>query len=295
VSYLAAKVSVDDRALNKDVLLALRRELACRPRERRAVLEIGGGLGTMLARLVDWNVLTHADYRIVELEGTLVASAREWLAGWARRRGFAVEDTREGLGIRGPEVDLAVSFVCGDVSALAGAARPGSADLLVANAVLDMLHVPSALPRLFAELAPEGLFWLTINFDGETAFLPEHPADRALLDTYHRSMDERVRDGRPSGDSKTGRHLFRHIPEAGGRILAAGASDWIVRAEPDGYPGEERVFLEHILDTISDELQRHDVDRASLSAWLAARRAELEAGELVYLAHQLDFLGVRAT
>jgi hypothetical protein len=296
VRYLAAKTSVDDRALNKDVLDVLRSELAARALARPAVLEIGGGLGTMLARLVDWKVLTCAEYRIVELGRGLVDRARSWLVNWAERRGFTTSVANETLGIRGPGVDLDVTLVCGDVSALDQAAAPGSCDLLIANAVLDMLDVPSALPRILDELVAGGLFWFTINFDGETAFLPEHPADHGLLAVYHRSMDERLRDGRPSGDSKTGRHLFGRIPEAGGTILAAGPSDWIVRAEAGAtYPGEERFFLHHILDIIEAELERHaDVDRSTLSDWLTERRAQLASGKLVYLAHQLDFLGARA-
>ena len=50
------------------------------------------------------------------------------------------------------------------------------------------------------------------------------------------SMGERVRHGRPAGDSRSGRHLFAHLRRAGARLLAAGASDWVVHAQPSGYP-----------------------------------------------------------
>jgi hypothetical protein len=48
-----------------------------------------------------------------------------------------------------------------------------------------------------------------------------------------------------------------------------------------------------ILSTIQDALRsRQDwVDPADLADWLAVRRRQLAAGELVYIAHQLDFAG----
>ena len=52
--YLAAKTSVDDRALNRHVLAELRRLM---PAGAPQVLEVGAGLGTMVARLMDWGVV----------------------------------------------------------------------------------------------------------------------------------------------------------------------------------------------------------------------------------------------
>ncbi len=59
------------------------------------------------------------------------------------------------------------------------------------------------------------------------------------------------------------------------------------------YPGDEADFLRSILGTIQDALRsRPDwVDPADLADWLAVRRRQLAAGELVYIAHQLDFAG----
>ena len=52
--YLAAKTTVDDRALNRHVLAELRRIM---PAGAPRVLEVGAGLGTMVARLMDWGVV----------------------------------------------------------------------------------------------------------------------------------------------------------------------------------------------------------------------------------------------
>ena len=88
--------------------------------------------------------------------------------------------------------------------------------------------------------------------------------------------------------------MFHHLRAAGAPALAAGPSDWVVSAGPDGkYPGEEAYFLRSILNTVQDALRnRQDrVEPADLAGWLAERHRQLAAGELVYIAHQLDFAG----
>jgi len=52
--YLLSKQSVDDRALNRVVLDALRANL---PAEPVRIIEVGAGIGTMLARLVRGNIV----------------------------------------------------------------------------------------------------------------------------------------------------------------------------------------------------------------------------------------------
>ncbi len=56
--YLTAKRTVDDRALNRQVWHTLRENLPRRNRLR--VLEIGGGIGTMVERIADWGLTESA-------------------------------------------------------------------------------------------------------------------------------------------------------------------------------------------------------------------------------------------
>lgn len=291
--YLESKKTVDDRALNQRVLASLRNELAARTDSTVSVLEVGAGLGTMATRLMDWQVLSRADYTLLDLDPELLSGARERLASWGNARGLGVENEAGALRLHGANVDLRARFVAAELGAfLDSPAGPHGVDLLVANAFLDLVDVPAMLPRLFTRGAPGGLFWFCINFDGETIFLPEHPLDRELLEVYHRSMDERVRYGRPAGDSKTGRHLFRELPRAGASVLAAGASDWVVFPTELGYTADEAYFLHHIVHTIRSELERHDeVQKPALEAWCDERDAQIERAELCLIAHQLDFAG----
>jgi SAM-dependent methyltransferase len=285
--YLAAKTTVDDRALNRHVLTELRRLM---PAGAPRVLEVGAGLGTMVARLMDWGVVGTGEYILLDADRQLLADSRRWLRDWAVARGLRSDLMPDGLQVG----DLRVRLEHAELGRYLGAAHGAPADVLIANAVLDLVDVPAILPELLRLLVPGGVYWFTINYDGESIFAPGHPHDDQVMQAYHRDMDERVRYGRPAGDSRTGRRLFHHLRAAGAPALAAGASDWVVSAGPDGnYPGDEAYFLRSILSTIQYALQsRQDwVEPADLADWLAVRDRQLAAGELVYIAHQLDFVG----
>jgi hypothetical protein len=282
--YLADKKAVDDRALNRHVLAQVARLMP--PGDPR-IIEIGAGLGTMAARLLDWRVISAGEYVLLDVDAQLLRDSRTWLAEWATARGLPTEPMRDGLRVG----RLQVRLVQAELGSYLDGARSEPADVLIANAFLDLVDVPTVLPALLRLLVPGGVYWFTIVFDGETTFQPDHPRDDEVLRAYHRSMDERMRYGRPAGESRAGRHLFGHLRAAGAAPLAAGASDWVVHAGPDGtYPVGEAAFLDSILTTIQDALT-HRVEPAVLTDWVATRRRQLADGELLYIAHQLDFAG----
>ncbi|MGI9007665.1 MAG: hypothetical protein ACR2FU_15950 [Streptosporangiaceae bacterium] len=285
--YLAAKATVDDRAINRHVLAELRRLM---PADAPRVLEIGAGLGTMVARLMDWGVVGAGEYILLDADRPLLDRSRPWLADWAAGRGLQSDLLPDGLRVG----DLRVRLVHAELVSYLAAAHGAPADVLIANAVMDLVDVPAVLPGLLRSLTPGGTYWFTINYDGESIFAPGHPHDDQIMQAYHRDMDERHRYGRTAGESRTGRRLFHHLRAAGAPALAAGSSDWVVSAGPEGsYPGDEAYFLRFILHTIEGALRdRPDrVEPTDLADWLAGRRRQLAAGELVYIAHQLDFVG----
>jgi hypothetical protein len=164
------------------------------------------------------------------------------------------------------------------------------ADLLIAHAFLDLLPMPESVPELVS--LTRNLAWLTINFDGVTAFEPTMDAalDAQTERLYHETMNVRP----TGGDSQSGRHLFRHLQNAGMEILAAGASDWVVHATNGKYPKDEAYFLHFILHFFEESLANHaELETNAFANWLNGRRAQIERGELVYIAHQLDFLARR--
>lgn len=294
--YLNAKVSVDDRALNRTVVDELKRALAARSsRGTLRVLEVGGGTGTMVRRAIDWGLLARGEYVLLDADGALVRKGLASLVEWSREVGLSAEASQEDtvrLRRSDGSLDITVRGVASEIYNYLVVPEMFQADLLIASAFLDLVELHRVLPAMLALAADHGLFWFPINFDGDTIFEPGHPLDAQVIAAYHRTMDERVRYGRPAGESRTGRKLIHAIRTAGGRVEAAGSSDWVVFAQDGNYPNDEAYFVQCILATIDEALtQRLDVNQAELQSWLATRRAQLKDGSLVYIAHQIDVVG----
>lgn len=294
IRYLAAKRAVDDRALNRHVMDALWDQIPARPLR---IIEVGAGIGTMLERLLDSDLLTGGQYLAVDREQRLLSEGEQRLRRWASAQGVAIRDTPSGL-----ELDvhdgLLVSWLQADVTGPELDAVQGQWDLLLAHAFLDLVDLERTLPRLLRLLPVAGWFWFTINFDGVTRFLPviDDELDNRIEKLYHLSMDERTDDMvRAAGHSRTGRLLFAQLLQAGCRLQAAGASDWVLHPTGSSYAEGSAALLSYLLDTVSAELQGHpELHPEEFSAWLEQRRTQLAQGELAFLAHQLDMCGQRA-
>jgi SAM-dependent methyltransferase len=295
--YLSAKKSVDDRALNRHVWTSLAQGISpAAPDKPVRVLEIGAGIGTMVERLVEWGLLRQAIYTAIDADPETIAESRRRLPTWMTRHGFNVQEetvTRQRF-CRGGYA-IAVEAEAVDVQRFVARTSDYRVwDLLIAHAVLDILDLPATLPGLVSLLRPGGLCYFTIAFDGATILQPAiDPAlDVQIERLYHQTMDLRRIAGSGAGDSCTGRHLFGHLRAAGVDILDAGSSDWVVFAGPEGYPGDEAYFLHFIIHTIGTALRGHpELEPERLRTWIAQRHAQVEARSLVYIAHQLDFLG----
>ena len=295
--YLASKRTVDDRALNRQVWQTLADAVdGARPADRPLrVLEVGAGIGTMVERCVEWGLFTDSgfcrcpqagganalvvDYTAIDSEESNIEVAR-------RRLTHLISSEESGLRVRLQTANL-YEF----------AARRGNRqrfDLIIAHALLDLLHLPTALPSLLQMVRPAGLFYFSINFDGATLFVPEVDAglDGRIEALYHRSMDTRMTDGQPSGDSRTGRRLFHALRGCGAEVLAAGSSDWVVHPVGGTYPADEAYFLGCILHFVEATLRGHpELDAREFEDWLTVRRRQVVGGELMFVAHQLDYCG----
>lgn len=291
--YLRAKRTVDDRALDRRLVDLLRSELAALATDGPLrVLEVGAGVGTMPERLLSWDVLPVGEtrYTAVDLAPPNVRAIRRRLPEWAAdREGWTATGDGDTVWLDGPDRTLVVEAVAAEATAfVADADRTW--DLLIGAALLDLVDL-DRLPALLSALRPGGLWYFPLTFDGGTRFEPSLPADRAVERYYHRHMD-----AKPGGDSRAGSHALRRLRATdGASVLAVAGSDWIVRPDGDGYPGDEAYFLEYLLGTVGDAVaavdRGDDLTDDDLSAWLDARRRHLAAADLVYLTHQLDLLG----
>ncbi len=295
--YLSTKKSVDDRALNHHVWQSLIKALPpTTPEAPLRVLEVGAGIGTMLERMLERGLLTYAAFTGIDAQAENIAKAKQRLPHWADKQGFTVTETAQGgllLEQEGYRVGVELEAI--DIFDFIARERVHRRwDLLVAHAFLDLMDIPATLPLLFSMLREGGLFYFTMNFDGVTILEPVvDPHLNELIQTlYHQTMDERIVNGKISGDSRAGRHLFTYLKDAGAQVLDAGSSDWVVFPGPAGYPADEAYFLHFIIHTIHRALEKHpQLDANRFAAWVDERHAQIERGELVCIIHQLDFVG----
>ena len=308
--YLRAKTTVDDRALNQRVFDRFVETLIDRPGSSLRILEVGGGVGATVPRIV--NALDHQPvdaltYTLVDVEPANIDTARELLPSWGSDNGYDVWGSDHRIVFSGGSIDVSIELVEADLFDYARTADEelrNAADAVVAQAVFDILDLDEALDRLRPLLAQGGLWYLPIHFDGVTAFEP--PVGAGMDGWVERLYHESMTDGGAAGDAQreeggrggphTGRRLLTALQQNGTKLLEAGSSDWVVFPDRDeGYPGDEAYFLHHILHFIEQELRDHpNLEDESFEQWIAERRRQIDAETLIYVAHQLDVLAQQA-
>ena len=281
VRYLTAKAPVDDDALNEAVLVRLHDHSAGRGMPFLRVIELGAGVGSTYLRLLDNFVTGIGSYTMVDLDAESLAAAQR------------VADENRGYAKPGAfVVDTVVEDAIGYLKRQANAGN--RADLVIAQALIDLLNVPAFLRAASDVLEPGGYLYLPITFDGETVFGPQIDADldKRIIAAYHATMDaRRTPDRLPTGGSRAGQSLVRALPEAGLELVEEGASDWEVVPQDGAYRHDVAYFLHHIINFVWESLREGtEIPVDALREWVAARHAQVERGELVYIAHQLDVL-----
>lgn len=291
--YLSSKRSVDDRALNRRVWDSLKTEIHHTAQtEKIKVLELGMGIGTMFQRSLEWGLFTNAEYTGIDAEAENTEAACRIIPEWGRAGGWNVyqiveQDMLEGIH------GVAYRFLRADLyDFLRQPQWRNYFDVVIANAVLDLVDLESVLPMISACLKPGGLGYFSINFDGTTAFEPVVDAelDEMIIRYYHQSMDERRVNGKRSGGSCTGRRLFHALKRAKFEVVEIGASDWVVFPREGHYPADEAYFLHFILHFFEETIPKYpQINPIAFENWLRNRRSQIERGELVFMAHQLDY------
>ncbi|MGZ4851242.1 MAG: hypothetical protein ACXV2C_07680 [Candidatus Bathyarchaeia archaeon] len=259
------------------------------------ILEVGSGIGTMIERLLNSGLLENAIYTAIEARKENKIHASERLQTWASSHDHRfVEVSPDDWELLGTNRRIEMLFKNEDFFDFASRERD-KWDLIIANAFLDLVNNPVALYLMGKLLEKGSIFYFTINFDGMTILEPviDKEIDELILKQYHRTMDERLVNGMCSGDSLAGRHLFTYLKEVGMQILNSGASDWVIFAKQNGYTQDEAYFLHFMLHNIQEALENNaELDAGLLNDWISKRHDQVENNELIYIAHQIDFVGI---
>lgn len=301
--YLAAKRTVDDRAIDRRTADRLRAEFRRMERlDVLKILEVGAGTGAMVERLLGDEALPdRVEYTAVDVDREVLETARERLPDRLGEQGYETSQREERLvferGSRTVTLELvaddAVAFVRGEYEH--GSSLGRTWNLLVGHAVLDVIGLDAIRPLLSA--VPGGLCYFPVTFDGATRFEPRHPLDDRIERRYHRQMDE-AREG----TSRAGHRTLTRILDTDVDVLAVGGSDWVVHPVDGEYPGDEAYFLQYIVNTISNALSGvgasnrgengdDEPQDGALENWVESRHRQIEEASLTYIAHQLDLLG----
>lgn len=295
--YLAAKKSVDDRALNQHVWKALSSELKQKSQTAaQHILEVGAGIGTMIERAIEWDLVSNAKYIAIDEQPEILETARLNLANFAAQNDLEyIPGSEEWISLRSKQKNLEIKLYANDLYEYQMALNEAEQyDLVIAHAFLDLVDITRALPVIFSMLRSSSLYYFSLNYDGltilEPSFDPE--LDELIIKLYNSSMDQRLIDGKPSGDSRTGRRLYRHLYKNGATILEIGASDWVVYPYQNRYPADQAYFLHFLIHTIHKSLEvSEQLDQKDFTRWVNTRHEQIERGELVFIAHQLDYFG----
>ncbi len=284
VAYLDIKKAIDDRSLNADVWQSMLKWLGekCDQHDSIQILEIGAGIGTMIERLLEQLTPVRVTYQAVEPEPAFMSAARNRLQRWAQNHGlvFSEIDSNDWV-LTGNDSEYRINWICAEAGNLNTSVAPGTCDLLIAHAVVDLLPVPELLPRLMEKLNEHGAYYFSLNYAGKTTFDPEHPSDSVLMQAYNRDMDKRHQQGNWQA-SLTGKKLGTWLRDQGHRILAEGSSDWQLG-------GEDSDFIENILDTINKALSG---DKA-LASWYEERCHQLRQHALRLEITNADYFGLK--
>lgn len=298
VQYLKAKKTVDNQSFNRHVWDTLNHQLETKKSPLR-VLEVGAGIGTMIARAIERELFdSEVFYTAVDIQHENSVEAPRFLAAWADAQGIRTTNpTPSSIQLDNKKVIIHAEFHTADAfSFVANEVEPASYDLLIAHAFIDLVHIPTALPILCSALTPGGLFYFPITFDGITAFEPtiDPELDAHIERLYHDDMEKRRWQGQLTGGSRAGRRLLNYILNSPYKLVAAGASDWVVIPGPDGYCDNESIFLHSIIDTVNTALTGHpELESKQFASWIKQRHQQVNDEKLIYIAHQLDVLGMR--
>ncbi len=289
--YLNAKYALDSRSLNPIAYHSLLRTLESRSHLRW--LDLGTGTGAMIHRLVEAFSIANIEAVGLDRDQTILASAALTSQQRLQEQGYTIANRDHFMHARSDTQSLTLKYICQNIRSPIPN-KQNTFDLVTAHAFMDVVPLMQTVKLIADNLVEGGLFYSTLNYDGETTLFPvyqDFAFEHEILNHYDQSMENRGVDGQATGGAYSGRRLVTTLQANGFDIIAYGSSDWNITPVHDQYLDQDQTCITALLDMIHGEATHLPLlDQAKLQAWYQERMHRIEQQQLGLIIHQMDVL-----
>jgi SAM-dependent methyltransferase len=287
--YFEAKAFVDEKSLHEPTKSLF---LAVAGRLKGKVLDLGCGSGKMLQRLLEWGIPESTIYVGVDSDPGVVEPFQHTFNAFLGQVQTNAKENRIEITAR-----QGIRIVLHTQRAEDYLSEQEQFEVITSCSFFDLVNVYSVLPLVYEKLTGGGCGYFVCNFAGETYFEPviSSELDERVVRLYHDSMRRRnLTLGIPDGEYCSGRKLAPIWQRCGGEVISLGSSDWVLYPRHGEYPREERHLLQFILNLVTQALRGYsELAPEEIDFWIGERKRQLDDGQLIFVAHNLDFLGTK--
>ncbi len=216
----------------------LARALAERLPNQPRLLDLGAGTGSLF-RFLAPIIGRPQSWIFADADEDLLDKALGWTAEWARRRGFTAALSggagKSSLVLGTPSGTWRIETLVTDLAETPRGPPLQAVDAVVCSALLDLVS-RAWMERLIVALRVP--FYASMTVDGRDAWLPRHPADRAVRTAFRADQRRDKGLGVALGDGAS--DIALRLLAAWGFEARTAASDWSI---PGSATGLTRLFV----------------------------------------------------
>lgn len=161
------------------------------------LVDIGAGTGSNCLYFIDQLPQNQSWYLIEQNEGLKKATIRR-LKDFAAYHKYDFNQKKNKVTIKSIKKKIEVTLINDSLLNLAQLVDLKQVDLVLANAVLDLLSKAQVEQLVDIIVNHQLVFYPTLNYDGMT-FLPTDPFDDIFIDSYHQHLERPQEHGIPLG------------------------------------------------------------------------------------------------